>query len=102
MDLLGNLLGGRGCSTDGSLTRNPITSMVDSVFNSHIAAGQHGQLPSSGDEQGYYMEQSMGQPAEAIGWQENYSASQAASNYVSRLTLFHIIILILSTPTSNA
>lgn len=57
MDLLENLLVGRGCSTDGQLTRNPITSMIDSVFNSHVAVGQQGMMPSSHDEKGYYMEQ---------------------------------------------
>ena len=57
MDLLDTLLGGRGCSTDGSLTRNPITSMVDNVFNSHI--GMQGGMSSEAVEEGYYMEQPM-------------------------------------------
>ena len=66
MDLIEKLLGGRGCSTDGSLTRNPITSMVDSVFNSHIASGQH-QLPASfGEEQGYFMEESIRQQSGTV------------------------------------
>ena len=57
MDLLDTLLGGRGCSTDGSMTRNPITSIVDSVFNSHVAAGQHQQPGMYNEEQGFFMEE---------------------------------------------
>lgn len=83
MDLLDTLLGGRGCSTDGSLTRNPITSMVDSVFNSHVAVGQNGQLPSLADEQGYYMEQPSFQAEQAPGWQENYSGLEVGSGFKS-------------------
>lgn len=33
------LLGGRGCSVDGTMTRNPITAMADRVFESHLALG---------------------------------------------------------------
>jgi hypothetical protein len=59
MDLLDTLLGGRGCSTDGSMTRNPITSVVDSVFNSHVAASQLQQPGMYNEEQGYFMEEPM-------------------------------------------
>lgn len=83
MDLLDTLLGGRGCSTDGSLTQNPLTSMVDSVFNSHVGAGQHGQMPSVAEEHGYYMEQPAYQPGDVSVWHENYSASEVVSNSVS-------------------
>ena len=95
MDLLDTLLGGRGCSTDGSLTRNPITSMVDSVFNSHVAVGQNGQVPSLADEQGFYMEQPTFQAGQAPGWQESYSGSEVGSgfNSVSLATPFVTALL---------
>lgn len=66
MDLIEKLLGGRGCSTDGSLTRNPITSMVDSVFNSHVASGQSQHPASFGEEQGYFMEESIRQQSSMV------------------------------------
>lgn len=81
MDLFDTLLGGRGCSTDGSLTQNPITSMVDSVFNSHVGVGQHEQLPSIEGDQGYFMEQPSFQTGQTAGWQENYSTSEAGLGF---------------------
>lgn len=39
------------------MTRNPITSIVDSVFNSHVAAGQHQQPGMYNEEQGFFMEE---------------------------------------------
>jgi hypothetical protein len=57
MDVLNTLLGGQGCSTDGSATRNPITSLVDSVFNTHVIDNRHQQLGSFNDNEGYYMEE---------------------------------------------
>ena len=57
MDVLNKLLGGTGCSTDGSATRNPITSLVDSVFNTHVVDGHHQQLGAFNDNEGYYMEE---------------------------------------------
>jgi hypothetical protein len=74
MDLLDSLLKGRGCSTDGSLTRNPVTFMVDSVFNSHIAGIQPGSYGGMPEEQGYYTEQSSYQPSVA---QNSYNVTGA-------------------------
>jgi hypothetical protein len=44
MDMLDNLLGGRGCGADGTLSRNPVTAMVDRIFDSHAAADESGTL----------------------------------------------------------
>ena len=44
MDMLDNLLGGRGCGADGTLSRNPVTAMVDRIFESHAAADESGAL----------------------------------------------------------
>ena len=57
MDVLNKLLGGTGCSSDGQATRNPITSLVDSVFNTHVIDGHHQQLGTFNDSEGYYMEE---------------------------------------------
>ena len=34
MDFVDNLLGGGGCSAEGTSTRNPITGLADSLFDS--------------------------------------------------------------------
>mmetsp|Transcript_10055 Transcript_10055/g.9763 ORF Transcript_10055/g.9763 Transcript_10055/m.9763 type:complete len:581 (+) Transcript_10055:87-1829(+) len=75
MDLLDSLLKGRGCSSDGSLTRNPINFMVDSVFNSHIGGVQPGSYNGMPEEQGYYTEQSPYQPS------ASYQPSAAQNSY---------------------
>jgi hypothetical protein len=60
MDLLDNLLGGQGCGVDGTLSRNPMTAMVDRIFDSHAAidngAGTLHNDPQMAAEQGYLYE----------------------------------------------
>jgi hypothetical protein len=60
MDMLDAMLGGRGCSVDGTLTRNPITAMADRVFESHLAlssqpASDMGQQ-AFGEEHGFFID----------------------------------------------
>ena len=55
MDMIDSLLGGRGCSVDGTVTRNPITAMVDRVFETHVAPiNENQQL--FGEEHGLFID----------------------------------------------
>jgi tetratricopeptide (TPR) repeat protein len=48
-DFFSTLLGGQGCSSDGTASNNPITAFVDQILNSHIPDSSHQALLSEGD-----------------------------------------------------
>ena len=60
---LESLLGGLGCSADGTMTRNPITGMAERVLESHLGMGGMGEHQSFGgmeESQGLFMDGSTG------------------------------------------
>lgn len=62
---LESLLGGHGCSADGTMTRNPITGMAERVLESHLGIGGMGEHQGFGgmeDAQGLFMDGSTGMP----------------------------------------
>lgn len=40
MDLLDSILGTNGCNVDGSISRNPLTQLIDSVFDNPLLTGE--------------------------------------------------------------
>ena len=91
------LLGGRGCSVDGTMTRNPITGMANQMLDSHLGLGSSGfgattagGGPSMMEEQGFLMPPGVVQsPLSSSGmgsggmefpahWMQNFNDTSAA------------------------
>jgi tetratricopeptide (TPR) repeat protein len=51
MDLLDSILGTSGCNVDGSISRNPLTQFIDSVFDNPMLSGGSNQDGDFGSDQ---------------------------------------------------